>query len=108
MFWYNTGQQESRGTVTTVCHQEDDDGDDDDDEDEFVDTPLQQLRMRFPTIRLTDFVSGLKNTQKACLNNIGFGSTQTKNWKIFKIIGVLGCWQLQSRYKFNMLLQQNN
>ena len=57
-----------------MCHQEDDDGDDDDDEDEFVDTPLQQLRMRFPTIRLTDFVSGLKNSQKACLNNIGFGS----------------------------------
>ena len=48
--------------------------DDDDNDDDFVDPPLQQLRTRFPTKRLTDFVSGLNNTQKACLSSIGFGS----------------------------------
>ncbi|KAL4561794.1 hypothetical protein LXL04_033968 [Taraxacum kok-saghyz] len=65
----------NQGKGEQLCppSQEDDD-DDDDDDDDFVDPPLQQLRTRFPTKRLTDFVSGLNNTQKACLNSIGFGS----------------------------------
>ncbi|KAL4559037.1 hypothetical protein LXL04_031169 [Taraxacum kok-saghyz] len=68
----NSVQHESRKRRTTVCPPTQED--DDDDDDDFVDPPLQQLRTRFPTKRLTDFVSGLNNTQKACLNSIGFGS----------------------------------
>ncbi|KAL4562952.1 hypothetical protein LXL04_026983 [Taraxacum kok-saghyz] len=63
-------QKESRKRRTTVCPPTQEDDDDDD----FVDPPLQQLRTRFPTKRLTDFVSGLNNTKKACVNSIGFGS----------------------------------
>ncbi|KAL4573574.1 hypothetical protein LXL04_020384 [Taraxacum kok-saghyz] len=65
----NGVQKESSKRRTTVCPptQEDDD-------DDFVDPPLRQLRMRFPTKRLTDFISGLNNTKKACVNSIGFGS----------------------------------
>ncbi|KAL4591856.1 hypothetical protein LXL04_004830 [Taraxacum kok-saghyz] len=68
-------QQEPRNKRTSVCPrtQEDDDEDDDDDDD-FADTRLQQLSTRFPAVRLTDFVSGLNNTQKTCLQSIGFGS----------------------------------
>ncbi|KAL4591985.1 hypothetical protein LXL04_004962 [Taraxacum kok-saghyz] len=78
-------QHDSRKRRTSVCPPTQDD-----DDDNFVDTPLQQLRTRFPTKRLTDFVSGLNTTQKACINSIRFGSILKQ--KVDKFSKSLAFW----------------